>query len=691
MRSPKSWSRLVLALVIVVAILASSVVTLLVVMFASRDTVPRGYVPEGYISIEDAQALISSATLSAGSMRMEFQELSETEARQITNGTEELLDAYERNPMEAATVNPRDWDRYASRIATEGMTAAERTLYDRYDDCCRSYLEMGVDGFQSGTPDDRFYYGSGVEYLDLGLSRDQAQDLFFWFKFNNPQYYFLRNGAATSRTAMYPMMYERFADGNERARTTNKLFDKLDSWIESICDDEITTWQMELAANDLLCRKLVYDEDEPFFQSMYSAVLLERTVCAGYSETFCAMMNAVGVDAMVALNDIHAWNVVKFDDGNYYVVDVLWNENDTDNDSPLRTYFNVGEVSAKAWDTDEAQHTFGASLIAWAPDLSQSDYVPTEYDLTGSRGVTERLGTPQNLRSGDDDGEAITVDWDPVDGAAQYTVELYDGDQTTLLLSKVFPEPGVSVLYGSSPALALRVRAEDGERMSEWSELLAFTTRAEAAEPSPSPSPAVVLDAPQNIVITKDEADTTHFSWDEVEGADQYQVILFKDPEYTETWLSSFRTEPTKGYTKLQPGTTYYHGIRAMKTVDGEDHYSEWTYFSHTTPEAPATPAPSAGPVTVGVPANITFDKDEPEAIRFSWDTVEGADQYQVVQFKDAGYQEILRDSFTTDTFRDFINLTPGETCYFGVRAVKTVDGEDRYSDWTRFSHTTPQ
>ena len=147
---------------------------------------------------------------------------------------------------------------------------------------------------------------------------------------------------------MFPEMYERFADGAERTKTTNELFAKLDGWIESISDDEVTHWQMELAANDLLCRKLEYDEEEPFFQSMYSAVLLERTVCAGYSETFCAMMNAVGVDAMVALNDIHAWNVVKWDDGSYYVVDVLWNENRQDNNSPKRTYFNVGEASAKA-------------------------------------------------------------------------------------------------------------------------------------------------------------------------------------------------------------------------------------------------------------------------------------------------------------------------------------------------------
>lgn len=678
------------ALILVVAVIASLATALLAMIFASQNTVPKGYVPEGYISVEDAKALISSITLPVGSMNMDFQDISDVEADEIANGADELWAAYERNPMGDA-VNRRDWGKYASKIATEGMTDAEKTLYNRYDACCKKYLEMGVDGFRGGKSGDYFYYGSEVNYGDLGLSRDQAQSLFYWFKFNNPQYYFLRNGAAYSGTSMFPMMYERFANGNERTKTTNELFDKLDGWIESISDDEVTTWQMELAANDLLCRKLEYDEDEPFYQSMYSAVLLERTVCAGYSETFCAMMNAVGVDAMVALNNIHAWNVVKFDDGNYYVVDVLWNENYEDNDDPKRDYFNVGEIAAKARDGENAAHTFGSDLVSWAPDLSQRDYVPTEYDLTGSGGNAGRLDIPQNLRITDDDGEIAYLAWDSVDGAAQYMVELYTGDGETLTNSKAFEKNETTIRYKSYSSLAVRVRAEDGERVSDWSELFVFTTKADAAGPSPTPTPGVTLAVPKNVKITKDEANSTGFSWDEVAGADQYQVMLFKDAKHTETWVGDFRTKTAVVYNKLQPSTTYYYGVRAMRTVDGEDYYSDWTYFTHKTPEESAK---STSDVTLDAPKNIKIKDVEPGRVAISWDRVEGASWYHVSVFKDSSHKEEIQNTRKFTLSAAITDLEPGTTYYFGIKARSTsVDeksGQYVYSDWTYFEHTTP-
>lgn len=695
-KSPRNFSKGMLALIIAVAVLASTVTTLLAVMFTNRNTVPKGYVPEGYISIDDAQALIAAATLPAGAMNMEFQEISDAEADQIANGADEIRENFENNPMAGnVEVNPREWDTYASRIATEGMSNAEKTLYDRYDACCREYLEKAMDGYRGGQNGNYFYYGSAVRFGDLNLSKDQAQSLFYWFKFNNPQYYFLRNAAASSGTSMFPMMYERFADGNERARTTNELFDKLDGWIESISGGGATGWQMELAANDLLCRKLDYDEKEPFYQSMYSAVLLERTVCAGYSETFCAMMNAVGVDAMVALNDVHAWNVVRLDDGSYYVVDVLWNENKENNDDPKRAYLNVGETTAKARDSGKAEHTFGADLAAWAPALSQVDYVPTQYDTTGSGGGAVHLDPPRNLRATSDEDGVVGVEWDPVDGADQYTVELYTSDGKTLLKSKSFDKTDITVRFGSYTSLAVRVCAEAQEDgtvyPSGWSEFLTITTKtgSSASTPAPTPTPGVTLDAPKHITITKDKPEEILFSWDEVEGAEQYQIVVFKDKAYTETWVSSFSTGTSKGYKKLVPGRTYYYGVRAVKTVGGEEYYSDWTHFSHKTPEE-AAPTPTPG-VTLDAPKHITVTKDEPTASGFSWDEVKGADQYEFVLFKDAGHTETWVGGFREDTSGSFKKLTPNTTYYYGVRAVKTVDGKDYYSDWTYFSHKTPE
>ena len=192
------------------------------------------------------------------------------------------------------------------------------------------------------------------------------------------------------------------------------------------------------------------------------------------------------------------------------------------------------------------------------------------------------------------------------------------------------------------------------------------------------------MSAPQNITITKDEPTITRFSWDPVEGAEQYQIILFKDAEHTETWLSGFQAKTSMGYQKLQPGKTYYYGVRAMKTVDGKGYYSDWTYFKHTTPKEDAQP-------TLAAPQNITITKDEPTVFHFSWDPVEGAEQYEVIMYEDAERTEILLSGFRDQPTKGYESMTPGKTYYYGIRAVKTVDGEDLYSDWAYFKHLTPK
>ncbi len=69
--------------------------------------------------------------------------------------------------------------------------------------------------------------------------------------------------------------------------------------------------------------------------------MMGSTVCAGY-----AMMNAMDIDTTVGLSSNHAWNVVCLDDGNFYAVDVCWN--DTDDPAYKHDYMNIGEKIMQA-------------------------------------------------------------------------------------------------------------------------------------------------------------------------------------------------------------------------------------------------------------------------------------------------------------------------------------------------------
>lgn len=557
----------------------------------SGESVSREDMLVNYMSVEELQVLLPLTVLQEGYLEGQFQEIPEEAGDQISNMVAEMELAYLENPpADMPSVKARDWGRYTSQLAREGLPPGQGAFYDRLDALCRRYLDNGA---LDGVEYKKFgcFTTDAVMYSDLGLEMEEAYDILWWFKYNNPQYYFLEGWGLKTSEALYPYLYDFAVSGEERVKITNELFDKLDGWIGSVNDDEVTNWQRELAANHLLCDRIVYNAeymgDYRIDQSLYSAVMMESTVCAGYAQAFCAMMNASGVETVVALSPVHAWNVVCLDDGGYYAVDVTWNDNEDEDGEPGHRFLNVGEVSLKSLDS-EKEHTYTDVYTTWIPGISQDDYVPTQYDRTGEdpdESVT-LPGTPENLHVVSDEDGILGVMWNAVDHASGYTVEIYNSDGTKLLTSASFQNPYMTVRYGTRDLLAIRVRAEavlDGEEyVSDWSEFLLADTSA-VQEPESSESGQEDLHAPGNFAVTDVGTSYASFAWDRVEGAAQYQVVLFRDEEHSQTWVSSNVTDPAIKYVKLQPDTRYHYGVRAMKTVDGEDIYSDWGYFSLTT------------------------------------------------------------------------------------------------------------
>lgn len=56
-------------------------------------------------------------------------------------------------------------------------------------------------------------------------------------------------------------------------------------------------------------------------QDLWSAIVWQDTVCAGYSAAFHYYMKLLGIDATSLSSDIHAWNLLELD-GEYYYMDV---------------------------------------------------------------------------------------------------------------------------------------------------------------------------------------------------------------------------------------------------------------------------------------------------------------------------------------------------------------------------------
>ena len=295
--------------------------------------------------VEDSRG---ETTLPVGTRDAEDVMISDEELDDIRSTVEMMEESYHYNAEENVTVGSRDWTIYSSPLGREGLTEAEAKFYDRLEELGQRYIATdALNGIQNSNSE--WYLTDRVLYGDLGLVREQALNLVRWFLYNNPQYYFFTG--ATSSNSYYTTLqiYDFVSKGEDRAKVTNELFEKLDGWIQQVDQQAATTYQKELLVNNLLCLENEYEFGE-HDQSLYSAVMLGETVCAGFAKAFCAMMNALDVDTTAGLsrneeeNMGHAWNVVRFDDGNFYCVDVCWNNDDESSTGYSNNYLNVGEA-----------------------------------------------------------------------------------------------------------------------------------------------------------------------------------------------------------------------------------------------------------------------------------------------------------------------------------------------------------
>ena len=77
------------------------------------------------------------------------------------------------------------------------------------------------------------------------------------------------------------------------------------------------------AAYDYLRQQCKYADnvDEPMAHSAYGALANKSAVCEGYTKAYKLLLDEIGIENDIVFNDVHAWNMVKYE-GNWYLIDV---------------------------------------------------------------------------------------------------------------------------------------------------------------------------------------------------------------------------------------------------------------------------------------------------------------------------------------------------------------------------------
>lgn len=190
------------------------------------------------------------------------------------------------------------------------------------------------------------------------------------------------------------VLFDDFASGSARSSYTTKFNNAVNEYLTAI-NEGTTYYDKEKIAHDLLIKNIVYNTDAKYNQSSCSGLVEKATVCMGYAASFQLLMNRVGIETIVVSSSGHAWNEIKLD-GNWYVVDVTWDDPLTNSGSPASgedsikryLYFNISDTTLSNNDDKEKSHTKDSMWDSFSVPACPKDYDTSSVSTTPVSGIT---------------------------------------------------------------------------------------------------------------------------------------------------------------------------------------------------------------------------------------------------------------------------------------------------------------
>ena len=240
-----------------------------------------------------------------------------------------------------------------------------RELYKKIDE----YAEIAAVGyFTIGAPLNEMQLSEAVE----AYKNDHPE--VFWLK---SDFQYIDNYYSTSLFLSYSVQPDN--SDPDRLKKAKEKFNKTVDKIVDGAPKNATDYELELYVNNYLVDNCVYDKEaaeseeiEGHENDAYGALVEKKAVCEGYSRAFQLLCNRLGVDCISISGsgdgESHAWNNVRLD-GEWYEVDVTWNDTDGDTEFPIYDYFNLP--------SDEFSESHSTSPLY--SETSLSEYENSDY------------------------------------------------------------------------------------------------------------------------------------------------------------------------------------------------------------------------------------------------------------------------------------------------------------------------
>lgn len=217
-------------------------------------------------------------------------------------------------------------------------------------------------------------------------STQEGLEVYRTFLYDNPQFFYMSRNCTVDSESITVSMVEEYKDAaafSEAKKAMINYVIKTGSELNKLD----TIYAKVSALQDKLISEVDYDFDAETFkssttdsaQNVIGAITKGKAAPEGYAMTFHLIMDYIGVDNMYACNitdeETSAWNIVKVDDGKYYVVDCLSDDLSCNNDYLLTGSKKQGPYVHIPNTPDDKGERFLYAL----PELSEEDYSPIKW------------------------------------------------------------------------------------------------------------------------------------------------------------------------------------------------------------------------------------------------------------------------------------------------------------------------
>lgn len=227
-------------------------------------------------------------------------------------------------------------------------------------------------------------------------------EIFYYNGYSYGKSYYSSTGEVVSVT--YNIIPKKHGQTNQTIYTTANIpgyADALQKAFNSVEVDTSNRYNFIKSVHDYLCNNVDYVNDYASCHDAYGTLVNKKAVCQGYAETvkmFCDYYKIPSVLITGTANGGgHMWNAVQMDDGNWYLLDVTWDDQTKSAFGVLYDFFLIG-LNTK--DIYFGGDIFSVSHVSdGSPYLPQLNYATVEYTETNHN--TEFKATYNSLEIND--------------------------------------------------------------------------------------------------------------------------------------------------------------------------------------------------------------------------------------------------------------------------------------------------